>query len=297
MTISPGGSKLYVSDQNSGSVAVIDATTNTVADTIGAGNYPYGLTFGPAQVQTSTTVTSSANPSVAGHQVTYTATVSPAPSGGTVSFTDNGSPIAGCGGQPVDTTTGQAVCDVTYASGGTHTITAAYSGDASDAGSSSVPLTQVIVPACPGGTKANFRWHYTANGNAGGWSGTATQACPGTFSMGPQAMDGNLQVAPGATLKAGYDFTLPGNHNSLTITVSAAQVTFTVACVSGATPSASTFTVTMPAQTYQVTNDQWYPSGDQSSPLAYQGSVTVPDLCGGGKMSLARGGTFSATLG
>jgi hypothetical protein len=55
--------------------------------------------------------------------------------------------------------------------------------------------------------------------------------------------------------------------------------------------------VTMPAQTYQITNDQWYPSGDQSSPLVYKGSVTVPDLCGGGKMSLAHGGRFSATIG
>jgi Transposase len=51
------------------------------------------------------------------------------------------------------------------------------------------------------------------------------------------------------------------------------------------------------AQAYQVTSDQWYPSGTQSSPLVYQGSVTVPDLCGGGTISLAHGGTFSATLG
>ena len=81
------------------------------------------------------------------------------------------------------------------------------------------------------------------------------------------------------------------------MTVSAAKVAFAVSCVSGATPSASTITVTLADQTYQITNDQWYPSGDQSSPLVYQGSVTVPDLCGGGKISLAKGGTFTATLG
>jgi hypothetical protein len=154
------------------------------------------------------------------------------------------------------------------------------------------------APSCPPGTKANFRWHYTANGNAGGWSGTATEACPGSVSMGPQAMDGTLQVAPGATLKVGYDFTLPGNHNTLTMTVSAAQVTFAVSCVSGATtPSQPTLMVTMPAQSYSITNDQWYPSGDQSSMAVYQGSIPVPDLCGGGMISLARGGTFTATLG
>jgi hypothetical protein len=160
------------------------------------------------------------------------------------------------------------------------------------------PGTVTVTPAaCPSGTKANFRWHYTANGSAGGWSGTTTEPCPGNFSMGPQAMEGNLQVALGATLQAGYDFTLPGNHNSLTMTVSAAKVTFAVACVSGATPSSATLTVTLQAQTYQITNDQWYPSGDQSSPLVYQGSATVPNLCGGGKISLAKGGTFTATLG
>lgn len=153
-----------------------------------------------------------------------------------------------------------------------------------------------FVPPCAGGTKANFRWHYSASGNAGGWSGTATQTCPGSFTMGPQAMDGNLQVAPGSTLKAGYDFTLPGNHNSLTVTASAAQVTFAVSCASGATPSASIFTVTMQAQSYTVTNDQWYPSGDQSSPLVYQGTASVPDLCGGGALNLSKGGTFTATL-
>jgi hypothetical protein len=162
------------------------------------------------------------------------------------------------------------------------------------------PLTgqsSCIPVPCPQGTKANFRWHYSANGSAGSWSATKTQTCPGTFSMGPQAMEGNLQVAPGATLQAGYDFTLPGNKNSLTMTVSAAQVTFAVACVSGAPPSQPAITVPLQHQTYQITNDQWYPSGDQSSTLVYQGSVTVKDLCGGGKISLANGGTFSATLG
>jgi len=105
------------------------------------------------------------------------------------------------------------------------------------------------------------------------------------------------RVAPGATLAAGYDFTLPGNHNTLTMTVSAAKVTFPVACVSAAAPSQPTLTVNLKDQAYTITNDQWYPSGDQSSPLVYQGSVTVPDLCGGGTISLAKGGTFTATLG
>lgn len=154
-----------------------------------------------------------------------------------------------------------------------------------------------MSPACPAGTKANFRWHYTANGNAGGWSGTATQACPGSVSMGPQAMDGNPQVAPGTTLQAGYDFTLPGNTKSLAMTVSTGPGHLRGGVRVRGHPVGQQLTVPLQAQTYQITGDQWYPSGDQSSPLVYQGSVTVKDLCGGGKISLAKGGTFTATLG
>ena len=35
---------------------------------------------------------------------------------------------------------------------------------------------------------------------------TTTFGCPGQVSMGPQAIEANLQLAVGATLKAGYDF-------------------------------------------------------------------------------------------
>jgi hypothetical protein len=115
--------------------------------------------------------------------------------------------------------------------------------------------------------------------------------------MGPQAMEGDLKVSPGTRLEVGYDFTVPGNHASFSLTVSTPRVVFAVACLSGATPSARTFTVAMPARTYRVTSDQWYPSGDQSSLLAYQGSVAVPDLCGGGQLRLDQGGTFTASVG
>jgi hypothetical protein len=109
-------------------------------------------------------------------------------------------------------------------------------------------------------------------------------------------MEGDLKVSPGTRLEAGYDFTVPGNHASFSLTVSTPRVVFAVACVSGATPSARTFTVSMPARTYRVTSDQWYPNGDQNSPLAYQGSIAVPSLCGGGQLRLDQGGTFTASV-
>jgi len=152
------------------------------------------------------------------------------------------------------------------------------------------------TPTCPQGTKANFRWHYSAGGS-GGWSGTQPAACPSKLAMGPQAMEGDLKVPPGTRLVVGYDFTVPGNHASFSLRVSTPGVVFAVACLSGAAPSARTFTVAMPARTYRVTSDQWYPSGDQSSLLAYQGSIAVPDLCGGGQLRLDQGGTFTASVG
>ena len=150
--------------------------------------------------------------------------------------------------------------------------------------------------SCPPGTKANVRWHYSANGISGAWSGQKSIICPGSLSMGPQAMDGDLKVSPGVTLKVGYDFSVPGTKASLSLTVNNPQVVLTVRCVSGASPSQSAVTVSMPSQTYTVTNDQWIPSGDQNSPLVYPALITLPDLCGGGQLRLDKGGTFTATV-
>ena len=185
---------------------------------------------------------------------------------------------------------------VTNLSPGTHTVSA--HADWTADGGGSVDKTQTISchPPCPSGTDVHFRWHYSANGTSGSWSATKGVTCPGSISIGPQSMEGDLKVSPGDTLKAGYSFTIPGNNSSLFVTVNHPKVVFTVRCVSGAAPSQSTFTVSMPTHTYAVTNSQWIPSGDQHSPLVYQGSVSVPNLCGGGKLRLDKGGTFSASI-
>ncbi len=92
---------------------------------------------------TTTAVASSANPSVQGQAVTYTATVSPA-GGGSVTFNDGGTPVTGCAARSLDSG-GQATCQVTYATTGSHAITAVYSGDKASAGSTSAVLTQGVV--------------------------------------------------------------------------------------------------------------------------------------------------------
>lgn len=101
---------------------------------------------------TSTTLTSSANPSVVGQTVTYTATVSAQSGGGTpsgsVSFTDADVPIT-CSNSAGQTLNGAGVatCQVTYAGPGNHSVKGVYAGAAGFAGSTSNGLAQVVGKA------------------------------------------------------------------------------------------------------------------------------------------------------
>jgi len=94
----------------------------------------------------------------AGGQITATATVTGERVGdgnaaGTVSFFDDGVPILGCLAQPLspDETAAIANCDLSFPAGGTHDITAAYSGNRTFLSStSSTPRVIVVGPAGPG---------------------------------------------------------------------------------------------------------------------------------------------------
>jgi len=158
-------------------------------------------------------------------------------------------------------------------------------------------MTGCGTPPCPTNPpKVSVRWHYSAEGSSGSWSVTKEAKCAQTLTMGPQAMEGALKVSPGKKIKAGYDFSLPTNKKPFTVMFSEGKVVFKVKCVSGKPPLEPTFTVTLPNQSYAVTNANWYPSGNQSSPLVYQGEREVPNLCSGGQLSLKEGGTFSTVM-
>lgn len=116
------------------------AATGAAADRASHGE----SAFGRAGPGTATTLTSRANPSTAGGLVIYAATVRPAPGGGTVAFTEGTTQVPGCGAQPVDNA-GTATCQVAYHGAGAHAITAAYSGDARHAASTSAALTQHVA--------------------------------------------------------------------------------------------------------------------------------------------------------
>ncbi len=92
-----------------------------------------------------TTLGSSANPSTAGQAVTFTATVTGNSPTGTVNFKDGGTTIAGCGAQAVSG--GSATCTTSALSAGSHSISAVYSGDSGNDGSTSSTLTQTVNQA------------------------------------------------------------------------------------------------------------------------------------------------------
>jgi hypothetical protein len=96
--------------------------------------------------QTTTTLVSSANPAPVGANVTFTASVTGNAPTGSVAFTDGGSSISGCAAAALagSGNTKTASCSTSGLAAGTHSIVAAYSGDAVNAGSASAPLSQVI---------------------------------------------------------------------------------------------------------------------------------------------------------
>lgn len=117
----------------------------------------------------------------------------------------------------------------------------------------------------------------------------------GTVAIGPQAMEGNLRIHPGDLLLAGFDFTMPGSHASATVFLSSGYVSLLVNCADG---SSRALAIPLHDQTIAdpAGSTSWYPSGDQSNSVTYQGDLTAPDLCAGGVMDDARGARFTTAF-
>jgi len=108
------------------------------------------------------------------------------------------------------------------------------------------------------------------------------------------SLEGNLAVAAGSTVQAGYDFTMPGSHPEANVTVSSGTVTLQVICPDN---SVHPLTINLPTGNYDdpVNSSAWLPSGDQSSSSVYQGSA-VSNVCGTQTGHAPKGATFSAEV-
>lgn len=110
------------------------------------------VTLTVARDTTATALTVSTATPTAGRGVTYRATVGSAHTGaavpsGAVEFLDGGTAIGGCSSQPLSA--GQATCTLSYASPGSHSITATYLGDGNFAGSISAAQTVTVTTTPP----------------------------------------------------------------------------------------------------------------------------------------------------
>ena len=189
------------------------------------------------KVANTVTLGSSANPSAPGQSVTFTATVTPGSPTGTVTFKD-GATTLGTG----SLSGGKATLTTAALSNGSHSITAVYGGDATNAGSTSAPVTQAVNKVATATATAS-----DANPSAPGQSVTFTA------TVTPSSATGTVTFFDGATsLGTG---TLSGGKATLT-TAALSSGTHSITAVyggdatnAGSTSAALTQTVNKVAST------------------------------------------------
>ena len=166
-----------------------------------AGSTSPSLSQNVNPASTSTTAVTDVNPSVTGQVVTITATTTVMAPGagtpsGTVDFQDGGLDITGCAAQPVSGL-GGATCVTTFASAGTHSITAIYSGDANFTGSTSPSVSQTVNQA-----STAVLVDLSANPSVAGQSVTYT-AVVSVTAPGSGTPTGTVSFADGAVAISG----------------------------------------------------------------------------------------------
>lgn len=143
----------------------------------------------PAVVgSTTTALASSLNPAPVGASVTFTATVSGNAPTGTVSFKDDVSTIAGCAAVALggSGSSRSAACSTATLTAGTHSITAAYSGDGANMGSTSAVLSESV--------NSSGWLGYLNGGNVASGSGSAVAAGSSNVASGQGSFVGAGQA-------------------------------------------------------------------------------------------------------
>ncbi|HEX5450681.1 MAG TPA: Ig-like domain repeat protein [Gaiellaceae bacterium] len=171
------------------------ADTSTLAGAAAATDGSVTIQY--ATTASSTALNSSTNPSSVDQSVTFTATVTGDSPTGTVEFDDGGSAISGCDAQTVDGGTGEATCTTSTLALGSHTITAAYSGDLNNLISSASALTQTIDQATSATTVVS-----SSNPSAPGDSVTFTATVSGDSPTGTVEFDADGTALTGCATQA-----------------------------------------------------------------------------------------------
>ena len=249
-----------------------------------SGNATFGTSTSSALTQTvnaistTTKLTSSLNPSIIGQSVTFTATV--AGTGGTptgtVTFTIDGTAQA-----PVTLTNGSAVYNTSTLAVGTHTITAAYSGDTTFAVSSSSTLTQTVntisttttlissLNPSIAGQSVTFTATVIAVSGSSIPTGTVQFAVDGSNVGSPVTLNGSGQAVYTTAGLSGGSHTLTAVYTpagtfaasaSSTLTQTVNAVATTTALISSLNPSSAGASVTFTA-TVKATSGSAIPTG------------------------------------
>jgi hypothetical protein len=218
---------------------------------------------------TTTTISSDNNPACESTQVTFTATVTDGASPtGTVEFFDGGVSIGTASVTTLDITTGIATLAISTLGSGSHTITAAYSGDLNNLASTSTDLTQNIT-ALPVAT----------------FSYAGSPYCQNAANPVPTFSGGGVAGTFSSTLGLVFANANTGEIDLATSTPGTYTVTNTIAAAGGCSQVTATSSVTvtaLPVATFSYAG----------SPYCQNGANPVPTFSGGGVA-----GTFSSSPG
>ncbi len=190
-TLSGGAATFSVSSLTAGAHSI---TAVYSGDANNGGSTSAVLTQTVNKGASSVTVASSANPSSVGQSVTFTATLTPSSATGSVQFLDGTAPLGSA-----TVSGGKAALPVSTLTAGTHSITAVYSGDANNGGSTSPVLTQTVNKGASSVVLSS-----SVNPSTVGQSVTFTaKVTPATATGSMQFLDGTkllgtVQISAGA---------------------------------------------------------------------------------------------------
>ena len=176
---------------------------------------------GSGSQATTTTLSSNPNPSPTGTNATFTATVSGNGPTGTVNFKDGGSSIGGCSAVAL-TGSGNnktAACTTSGLAAGTHSITATYSGDASNTASTSAALSQTVSAIIQSSTTIASSLNPSTSGSAVTFTATVTGAAGLTGSVNFDDGVNSIAGCSAMQLPAGAAGTKTATCTTSTLTV------------------------------------------------------------------------------